>query len=222
MPRTERETPKQKIFEKVVSDFVTRRPNQVTTYTELGRKAGITKEGARQLYFKIAKKTEVPVIKSKRGHLPPEELDPKVETLTGQGFTSREIAKDLRIRFTEIQNAHERNNRLQRDQKENRVRELRQMGLGNQEIGRRTGISTSTITTILGRLEKENEKLRLRKPRASKDELARRDAQVKEARGQSLSRTQIARKLKLNRYDVDNSLTRLLRAQEVQPKTTFV
>jgi DNA-binding NarL/FixJ family response regulator len=222
MPRTERETPKQKIFEKVVSDFMTRRPNQVTTYTELGQKAGVTKEGARQLYSKIAKKTEVPVIKSERGHLPPEELDPKVKTLIQEGFTSREIAQDLKIRFTEIQSAHERNNRLQREQRANLVRELRQMGLGNQEISRRTRISISTVTTTLSRLGKNGEKLRLKKPRASKDELAGRDAQVKEAREEGLSRTQIAKKLDLSYYDVGNSLTRLLRAQEVQPKTAFL
>lgn len=220
--RTEIRNDHRKRFEEALNAHMVKNPQKPIIYRRLASETGITTEDARYLYSQFAAKKEVPPIKSRTLPLSQDEFDQKVDELVKQGLKNKAISERLLVYAVKVVEARSRNNRRKIEEREKLVRNSREKGLGNKEISRRTKMSTSTITTILGRLEKEDEKLRLRKPRASKDELAQRDAQVKQLRKQDLSRSQIAKKLKLNRYDVDNSLTRLLRAQEVQPKTTFV
>lgn len=226
MPRTEilinqKETQPRIIsrpaFEQILEDCLRNDPNRTICLANIAKELGISRERTRQLYNKIAKEKDVPIVKSKKMPVSPEELDQKVEKLTQEGLNSRAISGMLQIRFKEIEHARARNNRLRKERQKNLVRQLRKQGCGNKEIAEKTGISLFNVAGILKHLRNNGEKARLRIKRASEDELSKRDTKVMELRERHFTRIQIADETGLSLHLVGNSIQRLVKNQKIQP-----
>lgn len=210
------------IFEQHIREH----PDEPINLSEVARQIECTPERVRQLYRSLAKEnpTSVPPKKSRSTPQQISALKSRLLALRAQGYTDREIAKQLGIPTSRVNSyTHELsqtsilpNRQSKTTETDEKVLRLRQEGKGDKEIASILGISKRQATTSIARLEARGESVRLRNKRRSPEEMAVVDQQVKPLFEQGLTYSQISKRLNESVFTIMHAVRRLLRKGEIQ------
>lgn len=216
-----------------MSWYARNHPGRPFTMREIARRIGITREWARQLYNRLASDYDFPQ-RAKGRQYKNIVLKEKVkERVREERMSSKQIAEKLGISLNTttyiVQKLRRRGEiaRYLRTREEikavdDKVRTLREKGLGTTTIAEILGVNRGIVSTSLQKLFYRNEDLRLRQPRSSKEELQEFDERVKYLRdSEKLSNKKIAERLGKSVYLVNASIQRMFKTGEMKRKVKF-
>lgn len=211
-------------------------PETPVNVSELGRRLGVSKERARQIYNETAQEQFLPP-KGQRGNRRRYTtllLDTRIKESIAHGLSTNEIAELLKLPKRAISASRRRLRRRKEippqqllsaeeiKSRDEKIIALRNQGKGNAQIARELDMNLSTVNNRLCLLMSRGEAIRLRKVRRTKEETIEFHAVAKYLRDQEgLSNRQIAEKLGVRASEVVGAIKGMLDSGKVERKRPF-